>query len=39
MNSEDSRRLEACLQEVAEILYRNTQPEELTSVLVLLNLL
>ena len=31
MNPEDSQRLEACLQEVAEILYRNTQTEELTS--------
>ena len=31
MNPEDSQRLEACLQEVAEILYRNTQTEERTS--------
>ena len=31
MNPEDSQRLEACLQEVAQILYRNTQTEELTS--------
>ena len=31
MNPEDSQRLEACLQEVAEILYRNTQAEEMTS--------
>jgi hypothetical protein len=31
MNPEESQRLEACLLEAAEILYRNTQPEELTS--------
>jgi hypothetical protein len=31
MNSEDSQRLEACLQQAAEILYRNTSTEELTS--------
>ena len=29
MIPEDSQRLEACLQEVAEILYRNTPDEEL----------
>ena len=31
MNSEDSQRLEACLQQAADILYRNTSTEELTS--------
>ena len=31
MNPEDSQRLEACLLEAAEILYRNTQPEELAN--------
>jgi len=31
MTPEDSQRLEACLLEAAEILYRNTQAEELTS--------
>ncbi len=31
MTSEDSQRLEACLLEAAEILYRNTQAKELTS--------
>lgn len=31
MTPEDSQRLEACLVEVAEILYRNTQREELKS--------
>ncbi|MDF5732471.1 MAG: hypothetical protein PUP92_31865 [Rhizonema sp. PD38] len=29
MTPEDSQRLEACLLEAAEILYRNTQAEEL----------
>ena len=29
MTTEDSQRLEACLQEAAEILYRNTAGEEL----------
>ena len=29
MTPEDSQRLEACLQEAAEILYRNTPGEEL----------
>lgn len=29
MTTEDSQRLEACLQEAAEILYRNTAIEEL----------
>jgi hypothetical protein len=29
MNEKDSRRMEACIQEVAEILYRNTSTEEL----------
>lgn len=29
MKTEDSQRLEACLQEAAEILYRNTAAEEL----------
>ena len=32
MPPEDSQRLEACLLEAAEILYQNTQTEELTSV-------
>lgn len=31
MTPEDSQRLEACLQEAAEILYRNTRSEELTN--------
>ena len=31
MNDKDSQRIEACIQEVAEILYRNTSPKELTS--------
>ena len=31
MTPEDSQRLEACLLEAAEILYRNSQAEELTS--------
>ncbi len=31
MTPEDSQRLEACLVEAAEILYRNTQTEELKS--------
>ena len=31
MTPEDSQRLEACLLEAAEILYQNTQTEELTS--------
>ena len=31
MTPEDCQRLEACLLEAAEILYRNTQTEELTS--------
>lgn len=31
MTPEDSQRLEACLQEAAEILYRNTPAEELTN--------
>ena len=31
MNPEDCQRLEACLLEAAEILYRNTPTEELTS--------
>lgn len=31
MTPKDSQRLEACLLEAAEILYRNTQAEELTS--------
>jgi hypothetical protein len=31
MNPEDFQRLETCLQEAAEILYRNTPTEELTS--------
>jgi maltodextrin utilization protein YvdJ len=31
MTPEDSQRLETCLLEAAEILYRNTQTEELTS--------
>ncbi len=31
MTPEDSQRLESCLLEAAEILYRNTQTEELTS--------
>lgn len=29
MNEKDSRRMEACIQEVAEILYRNTSTQEL----------
>jgi len=29
MNEKDSRRMEACIQEVAEILYRNTSTKEL----------
>jgi hypothetical protein len=29
MNEKDSRRMEACIQEVAEILYRNTATKEL----------
>ena len=31
MNPEDSQRLEACLQEAAEILYQNTPAEEMTN--------
>lgn len=31
MNPEDCQRLEACLLEAAEILYRNTQTSDLTS--------
>jgi len=31
MTPEDSQRLEACLLEAAEILYRNTPSEELTN--------
>jgi hypothetical protein len=31
MNDKDSQRMEACIQEVAEILYRNTSKKELTS--------
>lgn len=31
MTPEDSQRLEACLQEAAEILYRNTPTEEMTN--------
>ncbi len=31
MTPEDSQRLEACLLSAADILYRNTQAEELTS--------
>ena len=31
MTPEDSRRLEVCLQEAAEILYRNTSADELTN--------
>jgi len=31
MTPEDSQRLEACLLEAAEILYRNTKAEELRS--------
>lgn len=29
MNEKDRRRMEACIQEVAEILYRNTSTKEL----------
>jgi hypothetical protein len=29
MNEKDSRRMEACIQEVAEIMYRNTSTKEL----------
>ena len=29
MNEKDSQRMEACIQEVAEILYRNTSTKEL----------
>lgn len=29
MNEQDSQRMEACIQEVAEILYRNTATKEL----------
>jgi hypothetical protein len=32
MNEKDSQRMEACIQEVAEILYRNTSTTELTSL-------
>jgi len=32
MTPEDSQRLKACLEEAAEILYRNTMPEELTNL-------
>ena len=31
MNDKDSQRMEVCIQEVAEILYRNTSTKELTS--------
>jgi hypothetical protein len=31
MNEKDSQRMEACIQEVAEILYRNTATKELIS--------
>lgn len=31
MKEKDSQRIEACIKEVAEILYRNTSTEELTS--------
>lgn len=31
MTAEDSQRLEACLQEAAEILYQNTPTEEMTN--------
>jgi hypothetical protein len=30
MDSEDRKKIDACLQELAEILYRNTPAEELT---------
>jgi hypothetical protein len=32
MNVKDSQRMEACLQEVAEILYRNTSNTQLTTL-------
>jgi hypothetical protein len=32
MNVKDSQRMEACIQQVAEILYRNTSTTELTAL-------
>ena len=32
MNAQETNRLKACVQEISEILYRNTPPEELTTL-------
>jgi hypothetical protein len=32
MNAQETKRLKACVQEISEILYRNTPPEELTTL-------
>lgn len=32
MNAQETKRLQACVQEISEILYRNTPPEELTTL-------
>jgi hypothetical protein len=32
MNAQEKKRLQACVQEISEILYRNTPAEELTSL-------
>lgn len=32
MNGQETKRLKACVQEISEILYRNTPPEELTTL-------
>jgi hypothetical protein len=32
MNAQEKKRLQACVQEISEILYRNTPPEALTTL-------
>jgi hypothetical protein len=32
MNAQETKRLEACVQEISEILYRNTPPEEVKTL-------
>jgi hypothetical protein len=32
MNAQEKKRLQACVQEISEILYRNTSPEEVTTL-------
>jgi hypothetical protein len=32
MNAQETKRLKACVQEISEILYRNTPPEKLSNL-------